>query len=138
MHMQGEPRTMQADPRYDCAPLDVYDFLADRIAACEAAGIRRADIAVDPGIGFGKTPAHNLQIIARLSVLAGLGCAVVLGVSRKSFIGRLSRGAPAGQRLGGSLAAALTGVAQGAHILRVHDVAETSQALTLWGAIQKA
>ncbi len=135
MHMQGEPRTMQADPRYACAPLDVYDFLAERIDACEAAGIRRADIAVDPGIGFGKTVAHNLHILARLSVLAALGCPIVLGVSRKSFIARLGRNEPPARRLGGSLAAALAGIAQGAHILRVHDVAETHQAVATWTAI---
>lgn len=137
MHMQGEPRTMQADPRYDFAPLDVYDFLADRIAACEAAGIRRADIAVDPGIGFGKTAAHCLQILSRLSVLAALGCPIVLGVSRKSFIARLGRDEPPVRRLGGSLAAALSGIAQGAHIVRVHDVVETRQAIATWTAIRR-
>ena len=137
MHMQGEPQTMQAAPRYDFAPLDVYDVLAARIAACEAAGIARCDIAVDPGIGFGKTVAHNLQILARLSVLRTLGCAVVLGVSRKSFIARVGGGEPAERRLGGSLAAGLAGLAGGAHVLRVHDVAETRQALAMWSAIER-
>ncbi len=138
MHMQGEPRTMQSDPRYACAPLDIYDFLAARIDACEAAGIRRAEIAVDPGIGFGKTLAHNLHVLDRLSVLTALGCPIVLGVSRKSFIAHIGQGEPPGQRLGGSLAAALAGVARGVHILRVHDVAETRQAGAVWSAIHRA
>jgi len=135
MHMQGDPRTMQDDPRYDCAPLDVFDFLADRIAAAEAAGIARHRIAVDPGIGFGKTVAHNLEILSWLGLLHGLGCPVVLGASRKAFIGQLSRGEPANQRLSGSLAVALAGVRAGVAILRVHDVAATAQALALWRAI---
>jgi dihydropteroate synthase len=135
MHMQGEPRTMQANPSYDCAPLDVFDFLADRVAACADAGIPLKRVAIDPGIGFGKTVEHNLQILGRLSLLRGLGCAIVLGVSRKSFIGRLNRDAHAQDRLAGSLAAALAGLDQGAAILRVHDVLETRQAVTTWTAI---
>jgi len=138
MHMQGEPGTMQNDPRYVDAALDVFDYLRDRIAACEAAGIPRQRIAVDPGIGFGKTVAHNLRILGRLELFLGLGCVTVLGVSRKSFIGRLSRGEPPAERLAGSLAAALAGAARGAHILRVHDVAETRQALAVWRAIAEA
>lgn len=136
MHMQGEPRTMQHDPHYDDAPLDVYDFLAARVAACEAAGIPRARIAIDPGIGFGKTMAHNLRILDQLAVFHGLGCAVVLGLSRKSFIGRLGGGGDAKARLPGSLAGALAGAARGVHILRVHDVAETVQTLAVWSAIE--
>jgi dihydropteroate synthase len=136
MHMLGEPRTMQANPSYDCAPLDVYDYLAARVAACAGAGIPLNRVAIDPGIGFGKTNEHNLQILGRLSILRGLGCAIVLGVSRKSFIGRLSRDAPAQDRLAGSLAAALAGLDQGAAILRVHDVAETRQAIAIWAAIR--
>ncbi len=135
MHMQGEPSTMQKDPRYGDAALDVYDYLWGRIAACEAAGFDRARIAIDPGIGFGKTVEHNLRILSRLALFRGLGCALVLGVSRKSFIARLSHGAPVGERLGGSLAAALAGTLRGANILRVHDVAETRQALDVWQAI---
>lgn len=138
MHMQGEPGTMQDDPRYADAALDVFDYLRARVAACEAAGIPRDRIAVDPGIGFGKTVRHNLRILGRLDIFLGLGCPVVLGVSRKSFIGRLSRGEPPAERLAGSLAAALAGVARGAHILRVHDVAETRQALVVWRAIASA
>lgn len=136
MHMQGEPQTMQREPHYDDAPLDVYDVLATRVAACEAAGIPRARIAVDPGIGFGKTVAHNLRILDQLAVFHGLGCAVVLGVSRKSFIGRLAGAKTAKARLPGSLAGALAGVARGAQIIRAHDVAETLQALTIWTAIE--
>ena len=142
MHMLGEPRTMQRQPRYDDAPLDVYDFLAARVAACVAAGIPPARIAVDPGIGFGKALAHNLCILGHLAVLHGLGCAVVLGVSRKSFIGRAAGSGPAVEaakaRLPGSLAGALAGVARGAQIIRAHDVAETVQALALWTAIEGA
>ena len=135
MHMQGEPATMQDDPSYACAPLDVYDFLAGRVAACEAAGIPRSRIAADPGIGFGKTVDHNVQIMSRLSLFHGLGCVVALGASRKSFIARLGCGKPVKERLGGSLAAALAAVAEGVHVLRVHDVAETRQALEVWAAV---
>ncbi|NNG04092.1 MAG: dihydropteroate synthase [Inquilinus sp.] len=132
MHMQGQPRTMQADPRYDDAPLDVYDFLAARVAACEAAGLPRERLTIDPGIGFGKTAAHNARILRHTALLHGLGCPVLIGVSRKRFIAALSRDEPPKQRLGGSLAAALAAVAQGAQILRVHDVAQTRQALAVW------
>ncbi len=135
MHAQGDPRTMQANPAYDDVVLDVYDMLEARIAACEAAGIPRERLIVDPGIGFGKTLAHNLALLGSLTVFHGLGCAVLLGVSRKSFIARLT-GAGAGERLPGSLAAALLGAAQGVQILRVHDVAATRQALAVWeGAV---
>jgi dihydropteroate synthase len=136
MHMRGEPGTMQADPRYDDAALDIYDYLEGRVAACEAAGIARGHLAVDPGIGFGKTAAHNLEILDQMALYQGLGCAVVLGVSRKSFIGKLSRGEAPKARLPGSLAAGLAGIARGVQILRVHDVAETAQALALWRAIE--
>ncbi len=138
MHMQGEPRTMQVDPVYADAPLDIYDWLAGRVAACEAAGIGRARIAVDPGIGFGKTVEHNLQILDRLALFHGLGCPIVLGVSRKSFIGKISRGEPPKARVPGSLAAALAGLERGAQIVRVHDVAETRQAFEVWRAISAA
>jgi dihydropteroate synthase len=131
MHAQGDPRTMQADPRYDDVVLDVYDALEVRVLACERAGIPRERLVVDPGIGFGKTLAHNLALLGSLSILHGLGCPILLGASRKSFIGHLT-GADATQRLPGSLAAALLGVAQGVQIVRVHDVAETRQALAVW------
>ena len=139
MHMQGEPRSMQADPTYSDVVLDVFDLLEARVEACLAAGIPRERIAVDPGIGFGKTLAHNLQLLDRLALLHGLGCAVLLGVSRKSFIARLMpEQAPSPkQRLPGSLAAALAGLQRGVQILRVHDVAETCQALAVWRAISK-
>jgi dihydropteroate synthase len=137
MHAQGDPRTMQLDPRYDDVVLDVYDWLAARIAACEAAGIPRARIVVDPGIGFGKTVDHNLALIGSLGILHGLGCPILLGASRKSFIGRLSGGALAAERMPGSVAAALLGAAQGVQILRVHDVAATRQALAVWEAAGK-
>jgi dihydropteroate synthase len=133
MHAQGDPRTMQQDPRYDDVVLDVYDMLAARIEACEQAGIPPARLIVDPGIGFGKTLAHNLALLGALSMFHGLGCAIALGASRKSFIGRLT-GAKAEERLPGSLAAALLGAAQGVQILRVHDVAATRQALAVWEA----
>src|SRR5262249_35587664 len=110
---------------------DVYDALGARIAACEAAGIPRSRLIVDPGIGFGKTLAHNGALLGALSIFHGLGCAIMLGASRKSFIGRLSGAGPA-RRLPGSLAAALAGAAQGVQILRVHDVAATRQALAVW------
>jgi dihydropteroate synthase len=131
MHALGDPRTMQDKPAYDDVVLDVYDMLEARIAACERAGIARARLVVDPGIGFGKTLAHNLALLGSLSVFHGLGCGVMLGASRKSFIGKLT-GAEAGDRLPGSLAAALLGAAQGVQILRVHDVAATRQALAVW------
>ena len=131
MHAQGDPRTMQDAPAYDDVVLDVFDFLKQRIAASEAAGIARSRLIVDPGIGFGKTLAHNLRLLCCLSLLHGLGCALLLGASRKSFIGHLT-GAPAPERLPGSLAAALLGTAQGVQILRVHDVAATRQALAVW------
>ncbi|MFM7347541.1 MAG: dihydropteroate synthase [Tagaea sp.] len=136
MHMQGAPRTMQADPRYDDAPREIAAYLGGRVAACEAAGIAREKIAVDPGIGFGKTPRHNAQLIARLDILKALGVAVLIGVSRKSFIAALSKGEKPKDRLPGSLAAALAALDRGADILRVHDVAATVQALKVWAAIE--
>ena len=135
MHAQGDPRTMQDDPHYGDVLLDVYDFLELRLAAAEAAGIDNARIVIDPGIGFGKTLEHNLALIRRLSLFHGLGCAVMLGASRKRFIGTLSGVGEARHRAPGSVAAGLAGLAQGVQILRVHDVAETRQALEVWRAI---
>jgi dihydropteroate synthase len=137
MHAQGDPRTMQLDPRYDDVVLDVYDWLEARIAACEAAGIGRGRLIVDPGIGFGKTLDHNVALLASLSTFHGLGCPILLGASRKSFIGRLSGGVPAPERAPGSIAAALAGVAEGVQIVRAHDVAATRQALAVWEAVQR-
>jgi dihydropteroate synthase len=137
MHAQGDPRTMQDAPSYNDVVLDVYDTLQARIEACERAGIPSARLIVDPGIGFGKTLQHNLALIGALSIFHGLGCAMMLGASRKSFIGHLT-GAEAADRLPGSIAAALLGAAQGVQILRVHDVAATRQALAVWEAARAA
>ncbi len=137
MHAQGDPATMQADPHYDDVLLDVFDFLAARVAVAEAAGIARTRIAVDPGIGFGKSLQHNLTLLNRLSLFHDLGLPVLLGASRKRFIGTLGAGAEASRRMPGSLAVALAGVAQGMQMIRVHDVAETRQALSLWLAVTK-
>lgn len=134
MHAQGDPATMQDDPRYDDVVLDVFDFLEGRIRVAEAMGVSRAQIIVDPGIGFGKTVAHNLALIARLSAFHALGCPILLGASRKRFIGTLTGESQADRRVPGSVAVALAGAAQGAQILRVHDMVETRQALTLWDA----
>jgi dihydropteroate synthase len=134
MHMQGEPATMQQAPSYDDAPAQIAAYLGARVAACRAAGIPDARIAIDPGIGFGKTIEHNLQLLARLDRIASVGVAVVVGLSRKGFIGRLSRGEPPKARDPGSIAGALAAVEGGAGILRVHDVAGTRQALSVWEA----
>jgi dihydropteroate synthase len=135
MHMQGDPRHMQEDPTYADAPRDIRDFFVERLAACVAAGIAPARIAVDPGIGFGKNDRHNIEILQDLALFHELGVAVLLGVSRKSFISRLSRKESAKQRLPGSLAAGLAGLDRGVQILRVHDVAQTRQALAIWQAL---
>ncbi|HEX8532604.1 MAG TPA: dihydropteroate synthase, partial [Allosphingosinicella sp.] len=133
MHHQGSPETMQQAPHYDRAVLlEVYDWLEARIEAATAAGIDRAGIIVDPGIGFGKTVQHNLQLMNGLALLHGLGCPVMIGASRKRMIGALSGEAPADQRLAGSLALALKAADQGVQLLRVHDVPETVQALRVW------
>ena len=135
MHMIGTPQTMQDDPRYDDVLLDVYDHLEARLQQAEAAGIHRARLVVDPGIGFGKTLEHNLALIRGLSLFHGLGAAILLGVSRKKFIGTIGGEAEARRRAPGSVAVALAGVAQGAQILRVHDAWETRQALALWRSV---
>jgi dihydropteroate synthase len=135
MHSVGTPATMQDDPDYGDVLLDVYDDLARRLARAEKMGISRSNIAVDPGIGFGKTAAHNLALIRRLSLLHGLGCPILLGASRKRFIGSIGEAETPADRVPGSLAVALEGFAQGAQIARVHDVPETRQALRLWQAI---
>jgi dihydropteroate synthase len=135
MHSQGDPKTMQAKPAYAHAPTEIYDHLAARLQVCETAGIKRDRICIDPGIGFGKGLDHNLAILADLALYHGLGCAVLAGVSRKSFIGHLSGEEVPKERLPGSLAAGLWAVAQGVQIIRVHDVAATQQALAIWQAI---
>ncbi len=137
MHAQGSPATMQKDPTYDDVLLDVYDHLAQRVAFAESKGISRDKIIVDPGIGFGKTIQHNLSLIKGISLLHGLGCPILLGVSRKRFIGELAGTTDAKARLPGSIAIALSAITQGVQINRVHDIAETRQALTLWLATTK-
>jgi dihydropteroate synthase len=136
MHMPGEPPTMQESAVYESAPLEVLDYLLGRVAACEAAGIPRSRIVVDPGIGFGKRLRHNLQILARLSLLHLTGCPILLGASRKSLIAsRVDPGIAPRDRLPGSLVAALAAIDQGVQILRVHDVAQTWQAIEVWRGI---
>lgn len=134
MHAQGTPDIMQAAPHYDDVLLDVHDFLAERIDTAIAAGVARERIVIDPGIGFGKTVAHNLALLARISAFHDLGCAVLLGASRKRFIGTLTGVENAADRLPGSLAVALAALAQGVQILRVHDMAETKHAVAVWMA----
>ena len=134
MHAQGDPETMHLDPRYDNVLLDVYDALDRQIAALETAGLPRAAILADPGIGFGKTQEHNLALLARISLFHGLGTPILLGASRKRFIGTLGDAPEPKDRTAGSIAVALAGISQGVQMVRVHDVAETRQALTLWHA----
>ena len=128
MHMQGSPRTMQDDPRYDDVVDDVRAFLAERVEAAVAAGIDEARIWVDPGIGFGKTVEHNLELLRRLHELRELGRPIVIGTSRKRFLGGLT-GREVGDRLGGTIASNVLALAAGADVFRVHDVAELRQAL---------
>jgi len=132
MHHKGPPETMQDDPRYNDVLVEVYLWLEERIAAAEAAGIARDKILIDPGFGFGKKLAHNLEVMNGLGLFHSLGCPLVVGASRKRTIGALSNEAPADRRVGGSIAFALKAAEQGAQILRVHDVFETVQALKVW------
>ncbi len=134
MHAQGAPKTMQLNPKYDDVLLDVYDGLAARVVAAEVAGVARKKICIDPGIGFGKTFAHNLQLMAGLSLFHGLGLPLLVGLSRKGFIGAVTGEMPAAVRVSGSVGGALAAAAQGAHILRVHDVKETRAALSMFTA----
>jgi dihydropteroate synthase len=139
MHMQGEPGSMQAAPYYenDDVVASVLAFLAERRDAAVAAGIARERIVLDPGIGFGKTPAHNLALADQQRRLLELGCPLLLGWSRKSTLGQLT-GRPVGERTAASVAAALAAVSQGASVVRVHDVAETVDALKVWRALTSA
>jgi len=136
MHHRSAPETMQDDPRYDDVLADVYLWLEERISAAEAAGIPRERILIDPGFGFGKNVAHNLELMNGLGLFHSLGCPVVVGASRKRTIGALSGEAPADKRLPGSLAFALKAADQGAQIVRVHDVSETVQALRVWRGLK--
>ncbi len=135
MHAQGLPETMQDNPAYGDVLLEVYDYLEARLKACEAAGIPRARIMVDPGIGFGKTMAHNLALLRGISLFHGLGCAILLGVSRKGMIGKIADEPAPERRFAGSIALGLEGLNQGVQMLRVHDIAETRQAIALWNAL---
>lgn len=134
MHMQGDPAGMQDAPQYDDVVAEVQRFLAERLFACEMAGIDRARILIDPGFGFGKTLAHNLALLARLDALAALQCPILVGLSRKRMIGEIT-GRELAERAVGSAAAALIAVQRGAAIVRVHDVPATRDALALWSAL---
>ncbi|MCX7885644.1 MAG: dihydropteroate synthase [Verrucomicrobiae bacterium] len=135
MHMQGTPRTMQVAPRYKDVVGDVLEFLAGRISFAEAHGIKKSQIAIDPGIGFGKTVEHNLVLLRHLEAFRSLGCVVLVGASRKSFIGK-TLGREPQQRLAGSLAVAVWALLHGAQVLRVHDVAETVDAVRMIEALR--
>jgi dihydropteroate synthase len=134
MHMQGEPRSMQAAPQYDDVLADVIRFLADRVTVCVAAGIARERLLIDPGFGFGKTLQHNLALLRGLGQFRQLGLPILVGISRKSMLGAIT-GKPVGERQTASVAAALMAVERGARVVRVHDVAATVDALRLWRAV---
>jgi dihydropteroate synthase len=134
MHMQGDPRTMQENPSYDDVVDDVKAFLAERTEAAIGAGVAEQRIWLDPGIGFGKSLGHNLQLLRRLGELRELGRPLAVGTSRKSFIGKID-GSPVEERLGGTIASSILAAAEGADVLRVHDVAEAAQAAKVAGAI---
>lgn len=138
MHAQGDPLTMQKNPNYDDALLDIYDWLEARIAHCEGAGISRQKIMIDPGIGFGKSVYHNLEIINGLTLFHTLGCPLLFGASRKRFIGALTQVEDAVDRLSGSLSVAQMALDRGAQLLRVHDVVETAQILKMWQGVKDA
>lgn len=136
MHHQGDPQTMQDDPRYDDVLVEIYQWLEERIEAAEDAGIDRSRILIDPGFGFGKNVSHNLELMNGLAIFHSLGCPLVVGASRKRTIGALSGEAPTDKRLAGSIAFALKAVEQGAQIVRVHDVPETVQGLRIWRGLR--
>lgn len=135
MHSQGTPETMQKNPKYENVLLDIYDYLEARIEVCLKAGMSLSKIIIDPGIGFGKTVEHNLQIIANISLFHGLGVPILIGTSRKSFIGKLTGQEEAMKRVSGSIASAQICLDQGVQILRVHDIEETAQAISIWNAV---
>jgi dihydropteroate synthase len=135
MHMQGEPATMQAAPHYTDVVREVSDYLRNRITEAIAAGIHRESILLDPGFGFGKTQAHNLALFREVRGLTTLGAPLLVGVSRKSFVGHLTAGRPVGERLAGSLALAALAAAQGARVLRAHDVAATLDAIRVGATV---
>ena len=135
MHMQGDPSTMQDAPKYKDAPIAVYDDLSSRFAECIEAGIQPGLVCIDPGIGFGKDLSHNLRLLNSIALYHGISCPIMIGASRKSFIGHLSNTPDPKDRSPGSIAAALSGTSQGIQILRVHDVADTKQATSVASAI---
>lgn len=137
MHMQGEPRTMQQNPQYENVVREVHQALLHQAHTLQESGVDRSRISIDPGLGFGKTLAQNYQLIAELETIAASGYPVVFGASRKSMLGAVT-GKSVDQRLAGSLAAALAGVAHGAKVLRVHDMAETRDALMVWQAVKNS
>jgi len=136
MHMQGEPRSMQQHPRYVDVVAEVKQFFEERIQICEAAGIPRKSMLIDPGFGFGKTFAHNLSLLRQLDEFTSLGQPLLVGLSRKSMIGTLLGGAPVGERLQGSVAAAVIAVLQGTSIVRAHDIQPTVEALKIAAAVR--
>ena len=137
MHMQGEPRTMQAAPQYDDVVADIIDYLQARVAACEEAGIARERLMIDPGFGFGKTLQHNLVLLRDLDRFQELDLPILVGISRKSMLGAVT-GRAVDERLAAGIASAVMALERGAHILRVHDVAETVDALKMWQAAMDA
>ena len=136
MHMQGEPRSMQQNPQYRNVVTEVNEFLEERVLACEAAGIPRTRLLIDPGFGFGKTLEHNLELLRRLHDLTDPDLPLVVGLSRKSSIGKLLGGAPVGERVYGSIAAAVVAVLNGASMVRTHDVKPTVEALKVAAAVR--
>jgi len=136
MHAQGSPKNMQTAPQYDDVLLDVYDFLEERVEACESAGIPRSSIMIDPGIGFGKTTQHCLNLLRDISLFHSLGCSILLGASRKAFIGDITNVNSAEDRTFGSVSVAIWAAAQGVQVLRVHDIEATKQAIALQMAIR--
>ena len=137
MHMRGNPQTMQKEPKYNFAPRDIYYFLKKKIMKCEKNGIKKKRIIIDPGIGFGKTSKHNIQILQNLRIFHKLGCNILIGLSRKRFISDLSKKEEPIDRIPGTIAANQYALEQGVDIIRVHDVKEALQAKLIWQALKK-
>ena len=135
MHMAGDPRTMQFNPTYHDVVTEVYDFLGRRVEAIERAGVEREQIAIDPGSGFGKTFEHNLELLRNLNRFTGLGCAILIGTSRKGFLGTIT-GRPRDQRATASAVSGLQAILNGASVVRVHDVGPMADALKVWASVQ--
>ena len=137
MHMRGNPQTMQKEPKYNFAPRDIYYFFKKKIMKCEKNGIKKKRIIIDPGIGFGKTSKHNIQILQNLRIFHKLGCNILIGLSRKRFISDLSKKEEPIDRIPGTIAANQYALEQGVDIIRVHDVKEALQAKLIWQALKK-